>query len=227
MYFLLSLNLVAPKFEWWNIQDTSLIESCLELHWQQLPLCPHVAHDRDVALKSFATDNLQILHWCHFLVEEDEVQFPRVDLFQFCYPHEVSLCAARRKAQAMLHLFSFIIWRTWSYRSCMLARLWVLTWMSAVCWCCCCDAGGSSCGEGWSLHRTSARSSAMTFFAFKRRLSRFLTTLSLFRTRLASSSASFSHSSSNAVSSWFSSCWFWKAWPNFFVLLLQWLLLFL
>ena len=100
----------------------------------------------------------------------------------------------------MLHLFSFIVWRTWSYCLCMLARLWVLMWMSAVCWCCCCDAGGSSYGAGWSLRRTSARSSAMTFFAFKRCLSRFLTTSSLFRTRLASSSASFSRSSSNAVS---------------------------
>ena len=86
---------------------------------------------------------------------------------------------ARRRAQAMLHLFSFIVWRTWSYRSCMVARLWVLTRMSAVCWCCCCDAGGSSCGAGWSLRRTSARSSAMTFFAFKRRFSRFFNDLVL------------------------------------------------
>ena len=106
---------------------------------------------------------------------------------------------ARRKAQAMLHLFSFIVWRTWSYLSCILASLWVLKRMSAVCWCCCCDAGGCSCGVGWSLRCTSAQSSAMTFFAFKRRLSRFLMTLSLFRTRLASSSASFSRSSSGSV----------------------------
>ena len=107
----------------------------------------------------------------------------------------------RRKAQAMLHLFSFIVWRTWSYRSCMVARLWVLTRMSAVCWCCCCDSGGSSCGAGMSLRRTSARCSAMTFCAFKRRLSRVLMTSALFRTRMASSSASFLRSSSNAVSS--------------------------
>ena len=211
--------LKEPFCEWWNIQDTSLVESCLELHWQQLPLSPHVDHDRDVAPKSFATDNLQISHRFNFLVAEDEVQFPRVDLFQFCYRHRKSRSVlrgqpARRKAQAMLHLFSFIVWRTWSYCSCMLARLWVLVWMSAVCWCCCCDAGGSSCGAGWFLCRTSTRSSAMTFFAFKRRLSRFLTTSSLFRTRLASSSASFSHSSSNAASSCFCSCWFWKAWPT-------------
>ena len=95
---------------------------------------------------------------------------------------------ARRKAQAMLHLFSFIFWRTCSYRLCMVARLWVLTRMSAICWVCCCDVGGS-CGTGWSLRCPSARSSAMTF-AFKSRLSRFLTTSSLFRTSLASSSAS-------------------------------------
>ena len=103
MYLLLGLNFIVghwlswiwwllkePFCEWWNIQDTSLVESCLELHWQQLPLSPHVAHDRDVAPKSFATDNLQISHRCRFLVSEDELQFPRVDLFQFCYCHEVS-----------------------------------------------------------------------------------------------------------------------------------------
>ena len=80
------------------------------------------------------------------------------------------------------------IWRTCSYRLCMVATLWVLTRMSAICWFCCCDVGGS-CGTRWSLRCTSARSSAMTF-AFKRRLSRFLTTSSLFCTNLASSSAS-------------------------------------
>ena len=78
-------------------------------------------------------------------------------------------------------------------------------------------AGGSSCGASLSLHHTSAWSSAMAFFAFKRHLLRFFkTTSSLFRTRLASSSASFLHSSSNAVSSWFCSCWLWKAWPILF-----------
>ena len=35
----------------YGIQDTSLVESGLKFHWQQLPLSPHVAHDRDVALK--------------------------------------------------------------------------------------------------------------------------------------------------------------------------------
>ena len=54
--------------------DSSLVKSCLELHWQQLPLSPHVVHDRDVAPKSFAADNLQISHRCHSLIAEDEVQ---------------------------------------------------------------------------------------------------------------------------------------------------------
>ena len=61
--------------------DTSLVESCLELHWQQLSLSHRVAHDQDVAPKSFATDILQISHRCHFLVTEDELQFPQVDPF--------------------------------------------------------------------------------------------------------------------------------------------------
>ena len=62
---------------------------------------------------------------------------------------------ARRKAQAMLYLLSFIVWRSWSYLSCMVARLCVLTRLSSICWCCC-------CGAGWSGHRTSTQSSAMT-----------------------------------------------------------------
>ena len=60
----------------------------------------------------------------------------------------------------MLHLFSFIVWRTCSYRSCMVARLWVLTRMSAVCWCCCCDAGGSSCGVFGMVERGTGRALA-------------------------------------------------------------------
>ena len=121
---------------------------------------------------------------------------------------------ARRKAQAILHLFSLIHWRTWSYRSCMLARLWALT-RESVCLGCC--VGWSSCGAGWPLRCNScisALSSAMSFLAFTRRRSRFLTTSSLVLTRFANSSSYFSRSANCSVSSWFCSFWFWKACPT-------------
>ena len=116
--------------------------------------------------------------------------------------HPVSL-----NALAMLQRFSEMVRNTFSYRSWMAVKLWVLTRPEDCCCCCGCCCGSLLLRSVCS----SAFSSAMVFLACASLVWRVWMASDFVQTRLASSSASLFDSSKSLFSSSCSFCWFWNA----------------